>query len=89
MKAPFNFATDPIYVVGCIDTYGAIHHKLARLGGDVMHGRNESKGRRFRWNILAQEFQGTLDSFRGGGHMSAEETKIVLDWLEKKGYRKP
>jgi hypothetical protein len=77
---------DPMWVIGSIDHAGAIHARHAGSNGRVMHGLDESKGKRWRWNIWAQEYVAT----RNASHerLSHEECTIVDDWLEKKGYKK-
>lgn len=86
IKKHYNPATDPMWVIGSIDHAGAIHHRHALSGGDVMHGVNESNGKRWRWNIWGQEYTGT----RNPSHdrLSEEEQNIVDAWLVNHGYKK-
>ncbi len=78
---------DLMWVVGCIDSYGAITARAVNGAGDVMHSANESRGKRWRWNIWGQEFIAT----RNPSHdkLSEEEFETVCDWLIKKGFKKP
>lgn len=77
---------DPMWVIGCIDSNGSIVARHAASNGRVMHGPDELKGRRWRFNIWAQDFYATrvptLDV------LSPEEWATVNDWLIKKGYKK-
>lgn len=86
MKRPkFHDPDDPMWVVGSIDSYGAIHARVAKSGGSVMHTKAESNGKRWRWNIWGQEFHATraptLDK------LSDEEWTTVEDWLLRKGLK--
>ena len=85
-KSPHE-VDDPMWVIGSIDHAGAIHARHAGSNGRVMHGPAESIGKRWRWNIWAQEYVAT----RNASHerLSPEEYDIVNDWLERKGYKKP
>lgn len=78
---------DPMWVVGCIDSYGGITARPVSSDGDVMHTKSESKGRRWRWNIWGQEFHCTRNPTLN--RLSDEEYEIVSDWLIKKGYKQP
>lgn len=51
-----------------------------------MHGPEESKGRRWRWNIWGQEFVATRNP--ANDQLSKEEYFTVCDWLERKGYKR-
>lgn len=77
---------DPMWVIGCIDAYGAITARHANSRGRVMHGQDESRGKRWRWNIWGQEFTAT----RNGrlDEMNDEELAAVTEWLERHGYKK-
>lgn len=77
---------DAMWVIGCIDSYGAIKARAASGGGDIMHGISESAGRRWRWNIWGQEFHSTRNPTLD--KLSDEEFEIVSDWLVKKGFKK-
>jgi hypothetical protein len=70
---------DPVWVVGCIDSYGAIHARHAAAVENTLHGPNESKGTRWRWNIQEQKFVLTA--------LLESELATVVDWLERKGYK--
>lgn len=76
---------DPMWVIGCIDSYGAIHARVANSRGSLMHTPEESKGRRWRWNIWGQEFVATRNP--ANDRLSKEELFAVNDWLERKGYK--
>lgn len=77
---PGRGPNDPTWVVGCIDSYGAITARICKPGpgNSIMHGVEESRGTRWRWNIQAQEFGFTLMN----EPLSDEQTQIVLNWLE-------
>lgn len=77
---------DPMWVVGCIDSYGAIIGREVSDDGDIMHRKEESKGRRWRWNIWGQEFHATRNPTLD--RLSQEEFEAVSDWLERRGYKK-
>ena len=76
---------DPMWVIGCIDAYGAITARHAASKGRVMHSPDESRGKRWRWNIWGQEYTAT----RNGrlDDLNDEELAAVTDWLERKGYK--
>lgn len=76
---------DPMWVIGCIDSYGAITARHAAGHQQVMHSSAESRGKRWRWNIWGQEFVAT----RNGrlDEMNDEELTAVTDWLERRGYK--
>lgn len=76
---------DPMWVIGCIDSYGAIHSRLARSTASLMHGPNESKGKRWRWNIWGQEFVATRNPTHD--QLTKEEYFDVCDWLERHEYK--
>ena len=71
----------PIWVVGSIDSYGAIHARHAGRSENILHGVNESKGKRWRWNIPEQKFVTTS--------LLEDEMILVVDWLESRGYKRP
>lgn len=74
---------DPMWVVGCIDSYGAITARIVSHGGSVTHTAEESRGRRWRWNIWGQDFVAT----RNPAHdrLSDNERVSVMDWLVRHG----
>lgn len=87
-KRPGEYdADDPMYVVGCIDSNGAITARVVAGGGDVMHTKDESRGRRWRWNIWAQEFNATRNPTLD--HLTTEEFEIVNNWLVEHGHKRP
>lgn len=77
---------DPMWVVGCIDSYGAISARHVNCNGNIMHTLEESKGRRWRWNIWGQEFHATRNPTLD--KLSDEENLAVMNWLQRKGYAK-
>lgn len=74
---------DPMWVVGCIDAYGAISARIVKQGDCVTHTPEESRGKRWRWNIWGQEFVAA----RNPAHerLSPEEVDLVMNWLTRKG----
>jgi hypothetical protein len=82
----FYDVDDPMWVIGCIDSHGAIVARHATSGGNIMHGSSESRGKRWRWNIWRQEFFSTL---RGRlDELTEDEHSAVVEWLERRGYKK-
>ena len=77
---------DPMWVIGCIDSHGAITARHAGGGKDLMHTPSESRGKRWRWNIWGQEYHasraGRLDE------LTDYELAAVTEWLERKGYKR-
>lgn len=75
-----------MWVIGCIDSHGAITARHAAGNGRLMHAPEESRGKRWRWNIWGQEYQAT----RNGrlDEMTDDELAAVTDWLERKGYKR-
>ena len=81
----FYQPTDPMWVIGCIDSNGSITARHAEGGKNTMHTVNESRGKRWRWSIWGQEYQSTL---RGRlDELTDDELAAVTDWLERKGYK--
>lgn len=78
---------DPMWVIGCIDSYGAITARAARGRDNIMHTPNESKGKRWRWCIWSQEYHATRNPTLDD--LSEEELFAVSDWLERNGYKDP
>lgn len=78
---------DPMWVVGCIDSHGAIIARCVAGHQSVTHTPAESKGKRWRWNIWGQEYHCTRNPTLD--RLSEEEYFQVTDWLERKGYKKP
>lgn len=77
---------DPMWVIGCIEHNGAITARIVNGRGRVMHGPEESKGKRWRWNIWGQEYTATRNP--SNDRLSEEELAIVDNWLEEKGLKK-
>ena len=77
-----SFDDKPMWVIGCIDSYGAI---LARSddGRQPMHRAAESRGKRWRWNVWQQKY-GATQNF---DELSTDERFSVSDWLERHGYK--
>lgn len=79
--------SDPMWVIGCIDAYGAISARVVKRNDDIMHTLNESKGKRWRWNIWSQEFHctrnPTLDK------LDPDERVSVESYLERRGLKDP
>jgi len=75
-----------MWVIGCIDSNGAITARHAGGGQNLMHTPSESRGKRWRWNIWGQEYQAT----RNGrlDELTDDELAAVTDWLERKGYKR-
>ncbi len=76
---------DPMWVIGCIDSYGAITARHAKSTGLIMHNDGELRGKRWRWNIWGQEHHSTRNPTLD--RLSEEEVFAVNDWLERKGYK--
>jgi hypothetical protein len=76
---------EPMWVVGCIDAYGSVRARVVPGDGDVMHRPDESKGKRWRFNIWANEFHATRNPTLD--HLTDEEYQIVSDWLIKHGHK--
>lgn len=74
-----------MWVIGCIDSNGAITARHAAGHQSIMHSPAESRGKRWRWNIWGQEYQAT----RNGrlDELTDDELAAVTDWLERKGYK--
>lgn len=70
---------DPMWVIGCIDSNGAIRARHANFKGNIMHGSDESCGKRWRWNIWGQDFHATR--LRQLNELTAEESFLIIDWL--------
>ena len=75
--------SDPMWVVGSIDAYGAIHARVVKGGESATHTPAESKGKRWRWNIWAQEFMATRNP--SNERLLPEEFQRIQAWLERKG----
>lgn len=73
-----------MFVIGCIDSNGAITAHAVREGRT--HSPEESRGARFRWCIWSQEF---CDVFGGTARMTEEEFFAVKDWLIKHQFADP
>lgn len=72
-----------MWVIGCIDSYGAITARHAKATQNQMHTLEESRGKRWRWSIWGQEYHCT----GGLAELTTEEIDAVTDWLERKGYK--
>lgn len=76
---------DPMWVVGCIDSYGAIRARVVKGGESITHTPSESRGKRWRWNIWGQEFHSTRNPTLD--KLSDEEYHLVTSWLERLGHK--
>lgn len=70
-----------MWVIGCIDSRGAIAASPDRIGRS--HRPEESRGKRWRWCVWSQEF-----SVLATEHdtLSDDELFTVCDWLVQRGY---
>lgn len=82
---------DVMYVIGCIDSNGAIVANPSREGRT--HRPEESKGKRWRWCVWSQEMAWgipgrTLEEINNPrlNELTDEESFAVWDWLRKHGY---
>jgi hypothetical protein len=81
-----NNLPTPMFVIGYIDSYGAIEARLVTIDDvSLSHTRELSRGRRWRWCIPEQEYMAP----RGRSELTDEECFLVEDWLEKNGYMVP
>lgn len=85
MPRKIHKVDDPMWVVGCIDSYGAITARVVTGNQSILHTVDESKGKRWRWNIWGQEFHSTRNPTLD--RLSDEEFFIVEDWLVKHGHK--
>ncbi len=76
---------EPMWVIGCIDAYGAIRARVAAGHQNKLHGKEESVGKRWRWNIWGQEFYATREPLLN--QLSDEEIVLVESWLEHHGHK--
>lgn len=81
----FRNPDEPMWVVGCIDSYGEIRARVVKGGQSMTHTPSESKGKRWRWNIWGQEYHATRNPTLD--RLSGEETGLVSDWLERHGHK--
>lgn len=74
----------PMWVIGSIDIYGAIHFKVGKAGGREvpMHDAPTSIGHRWRWNVHGQDWVATKTLDR----LTGEEFAAVTEWLDRHGY---
>jgi len=79
------------WVIGCIDAYGAITAAAVERGRT--HNEDESRGKRWRWNICRQEMAWeipgrTIEEINNPeiNELTEDEFFIVWDWLAKRGY---
>lgn len=75
-----------MWVIGCIDAYGAITARHANHKQSIMHSGAEARGKRWRWNIWGQEY--TATRYGRLDELTDEELAAVTDWLERHGYKK-
>ena len=76
----------PMWVIGYIDSYGAIDARMVTLDDtSTSHTLDLSRGHRWRWNIPDQNYMAP----RGRSELTDEECFLVEDWLEKNGYKVP
>lgn len=70
-----------MWVIGYIDSYGAIHARTAKE--TIMHTSGEHlSGRCWRFNVCGQEFIAVL----GCQRLDDEDFHKVVSWLKNKGY---
>lgn len=69
-----------MWVIGCIDSHGAITANPSKAGR--CHTEEECRGKRFRWCVWSQELCCVL----GGYDLTHEEEFAVWDWLRKRNY---
>ena len=77
----------PMWVIGAIDSYGAIRGRAAKNPNhSPTHSAEDGPGRRWRWNVWGQDFHSVLGSDK---NITPEECALVKDWLERHGYIYP
>jgi hypothetical protein len=82
-KKPKNWHDhSEMWVIGCIDSHGAIIGRGAGANGNIMHGKAESIGRRWRWNIHSQDWFACF----GNINLTKEEIELVGYWLVEHEY---
>jgi len=72
----------PRWVVGSIDSYGAIEAKALSSNDHPFHSVETSRGLKWRWGIAEQMFVAP----RGNSELTEEENFLVYDWLVKNNY---
>lgn len=72
----------PMYVIGTIDSYGAIRARFSSKNNSPTHTAEDGPGHRWRFNIWAQDFHPVL----GKQLLTQEECVMVHNWLDGKGY---
>ena len=82
---------DATYVIGCIDSNGAIVANPSREGRT--HSYEESKGKRWRWCVWSQEMAWGVSGRTVAevnspclNQLTYDEEFAVWDWLCKRGY---
>jgi len=75
--------TKPMWVIGTIDSNGAIRARASVGRNNPMHSAEDGPGRRWRWNVWGQDYHAVA-----GGHdnIGPEAALIVDDWLRNHGY---
>lgn len=81
-------AGHPIWIVGFVDSHGAVHAREISehqsVYGSSSHSPYErSAGRPFRWGIWQQDFG---EVRQGCEFLDADDRIRVLDWLEDHGW---
>ena len=71
----------PLWVIGSIDSYDAIHARHCCRGENNLHSGDQARGHRWRWHIQKQKFVTTS--------LPGDQMPIVVDWLERNGYKGP
>lgn len=90
-RRPRSWREHPMmWVIGCIDAYGAIVASPSREGRT--HRPEESRGKRWRWCVWSQELvtlgPRTIDELNNPDSrtLTSEEGFAVWEWLRKRGY---
>lgn len=75
--------TKPMWVIGTIDSQGAIRARASKGRDNPIHGKDDGPGHRWRWNVWGQEFHAVMG---GASTMKQEEYETVTNWLTVNGY---
>lgn len=80
-------AGHPLWAVGYVDAYGAVHARGAGPGADpsnsMFHSNAERlAGRPFRFNVWKQEYHPVL----GDSRLSVEDYIFIENWLDSMGW---